>query len=580
VLLALRISNFAVIEEAEVGLGQGLTVLTGETGAGKSILVDALGLLLGGRADPEVIRSGCEDATVEGVFEKDGVLASRLEALGVPDLGDEVSVRRVVGRSGRGKVYVNGSLVAVGVLAKLFDGRVDVAGQHEHMSLFDPDRHVDILDRAGGLGEVLARYREDWASLREVDRKMAELGGDERQARERAEFLRFQVEEIDRLGPSEGEDKRLEEERRRLSGTERLRRAATEAEELLSSQDGAALDRLGRALGLLGEAVKIDAGLSSALERLASARAEIDEAVFALGRYLSHLESDPGRLAEVEDRVDALRRLCRKHGTDLAGVLARKAALSAELERLENRQGALAELAKERAGLEEVARKSAEALTQARVQAARRLERGVGEGLAQLAMPRACFEVRIEKVEALGDDGADRVELFFTANAGEPLRPLAKVASGGEASRLLLALRRALAGADAGGCCVLDEADAGVSGAVAEVVGRMIKEVSAHRQVLCITHLPQVAAYADAHLRIEKEERAGRTHSRIHPLGEGDRTKELARMLSGVEVTPEALGAAEALIRLARRATDAPAVRAKRQVPSPVKGAARLRRSA
>jgi len=581
VLLALRISNFAVIEEVEVGLGSGLTVLTGETGAGKSILVDALGLLLGGRADPEVIRAGCEDATVEGVFEKDAALSARLASLGLPDLGDEVSVRRVVGRSGRGKAYINGSLVAVGVLAKVFEGRVDVAGQHEHMSLFDPDRHAEILDRAGGLFEVVARYREDFAALREVERRMGELGGDERSAQERAEFLRFQADELDRVNPVDGEDKRLEEEKRRLSGTERLRRSATEAEGLLASQDGAALERVGKALALLSEAVRIDSSLAGALERLTSARAELDEASFALGRYLSHLESDPERLAEVEDRLDAIRRLCRKHGTDLPGLMVRRREIQAELERLSQRQGLLAELSRERAGLEEVARKSAEALHGARVLAARRLERGVGEGLSQLAMPNAHFEVRIVPAAALGPDGADAVELFFTANAGEPLRPLAKVASGGEASRLLLALRRALAGSDEGGCCVLDEADAGVSGAVAEVVGRTIKEVSAHRQVLCITHLPQVAAFADTHLLIQKEVRGGRTHSRIQPLSEEDeRTRELARMLSGVEVTREALGAAEALLRLARRAVEGPAAPAKRSVVPPAKGAARLRRSA
>lgn len=580
-LLALRISNFAVIEEAEVGLGTGLTVLTGETGAGKSILVDALGLLLGGRSDPEVIRAGCEDAAVEGVFEKDEVLAARLEALGLPDLGDEVSVRRVVGRSGRGKAYINGSLVAVGVLARLFEGRVDVAGQHEHMSLFDPASHVGMLDRVGGLSEVVSRFGADFAALKEVERRIEELGGDEEKVRERAEFLRFQIDEISRVDPREGEDKRLEDERKRLAGTERLRRAAAEAEELLSSAEGAALTRLGRALALLVEAAKLDAGLSGPVERLTSARAEIDEAVFALGRYLSHLESDPERLAEVDERLDALKRLGRKHGTDLPGLLARRETLAAELERLENRRGMLEELGRERAGLEEVARRSAEALSRARIQAARRLERAVGEGLAQLAMPSARFEVRISPADGLGPDGMDVVEFFFTANAGEPLRPLAKVASGGEASRLLLSLRRALAGSDSGGCCVLDEADAGVSGAVAEVVGRMIKEVSAHRQVLCITHLPQVAAYADAHLLIEKEERGGRTHSRIVPLGEEtERTRELARMMSGVEVTREALGAAEALIRLAREALDGPPLRAKRQ-PSPlVKGAARLRRSA
>ncbi|RKH78724.1 DNA repair protein RecN [Corallococcus sp. AB045] len=555
-LLGLRISNVAVIEEVEVAFGAGLTVLTGETGAGKSILVDALGLLLGGRADADVIRAGCEDAAVEGVFARTPVLAARLEELGLPDLGEEVLVRRVLGRTGRGKVYVNGALVTLGVLGKLTRGAVDIAGQHEHVSLFDSGLHRVLLDKYGRLEETLAAYGREWANLREVDARMDALGGDDAKVRERAEFLRFQLDEITRLDPEAGEDVKLDAERRRLGSAQKLKRQGAEAELLVSGEAPSAVEIVGRALGLVHEGVKCDATLAPVAQSLSTALSELEEASRRLNRYVEGLESDPGRLGEVEERLDALKRLCRKHGSTLDGVLKKRGELETELGTLENRREILEELNQERKRVEERARKAALTLSRARKASAGAFSQQVRDGLGGLAMGKAAFEVRVTAGETLRPDGMDEVEFFFSANPGEPARPLAKVASGGEASRLLLALKRALADSDACGCYILDEADAGVSGAIADVVGRMIREVSSHRQVLCITHLPQVAAYADAHLLIRKSVKGERTVSQVLPLSAGaERTQELARMMSGVEVTREALGAAEALVRSAHRAT-------------------------
>ncbi|OJT23375.1 DNA repair protein RecN [Archangium sp. Cb G35] len=578
-LLGLRISNVAVIEEVEVTFGAGLTVLTGETGAGKSILVDALGLLLGGRADADAIRAGCEEASVEGVFERTPVLATRMEELGVPDLGDEVLVRRVVGRNGRAKAYINGSLVTVGVLARFMRGTVDIAGQHEHVSLFDAGLHRVLLDRYGRLEEQLAAYGRDYAAVAEVVSRMEALGGDESRLRERAEFLRFQLDEISRLEPESGEDVRLDAERRRLAGSEKLKRQGAEAEQLLSGEESSAVETVGRALGLVTEAAKCDATLAPVAESLGSALAELEEAQRRLGRYVEGLESDPARLSEVEDRLDALKRLCRKHATTLDGVLQKRDALETELSTLDNRQEVLEQLARERKAAEERARRSGEALSRARAACAVSFGTQVREGLGMLALGKAAFEVRVTPGTQLKAEGLDDVEFFFSANPGEPPRQLAKVASGGEASRLLLALKRALADSDGCGCYILDEADSGVSGAIADVVGRMIRDVSGHRQVLCITHLPQVAAYADAHLLIRKGLKGERTVSEVVPLEAGAaRTQELARMMSGVEVTREALGAAEALVRSAHRASGPP--RSRRE-PAPDGGSRnRLRRSA
>jgi DNA repair protein RecN (Recombination protein N) len=579
VLLGLRIANVAVIEEVEVAFGAGLTVLTGETGAGKSIRVDALGLLLGGRADADAIRAGCEEASVEGVFTRTPVLAGRLEELGLPDLGEDVLVRRVVGRNGRGKAYVNGALVTVGVLARLMRGLVDIAGQHEHVSLFDAGLHRVLLDRYGRLQEQLAAYGRDWAVLQEVEARMEALGGDEARVRERAEFLRFQLEELERLSPEPGEDARLDAERRRLAGAEKLRRQAAEAELLLGGEESSAVETVGRALGLVGEAARCDGSLAPVAQALGAALGELEEAQRRLNRYVEGLESDPARLAEVEDRLDALKRLCRKHATTLEGVLHKRSALAAELATLDNRQEVLEQLARERKAAEERARRSGEALSRARATCAVAFATQVREGLGQLALGKAAFEVRVTPGPRLCAEGLDEVEFFFSANPGEPPRPLAKVASGGEASRLLLALKRALADSDGCGCYVLDEADSGVSGAIADVVGRMIKDVSGHRQVLCITHLPQVAAYADAHLLIRKVLKGERTVSEVVPLQAGaERTQELARMMSGVEVTREALGAAEALVRSAHRASGPP--RARRDTAPDGGSRGRLRRSA
>jgi DNA repair protein RecN (Recombination protein N) len=558
-LIALRISNFAVIDEAEVEFGAGLNVLTGETGAGKSIVVDALGLVLGGRAEADVIRAGADEATVEGIFEQTAALGARLAELGLPTLGDEVSVRRVVGRSGRGRAWVNGALVTVGVLARLMRGRVDIAGQNEHVGLFDGGTHRALLDAAGGLGALLASYKEALAEVRGVEDRIEALGGDDRTAAQRMDFLRFQLDEVDRLSPQVGEDARLEDERRRLSSAERLRHLALGAETQISSGEATALELLGRALGQIQEAARLDDALCPVQDRLGAAVSELEEVARIISRYAMSLDGDPGRLLEVDERLDALKRLCRKHGADLRGVLDKRDALADELGRLENRHGLMEALQAERARAEAGAWHLARALTSAREAAGRRFGEEVTASLGALALPGARFEVQVAAGDVLQAEGGDGVEFLFSANAGEPPRPLAKVASGGEASRLLLAMKKVLAGTDGGETYVLDEADAGVSGGVAEVVGRMIREVSAHRQVLCITHLPQVAAFADRHLSIRKARRGDRTVSSVVALEAGEaRTLELARMLAGVEVTREAMGAARALVRSAQTSRPSP----------------------
>lgn len=565
-LRALKIRDFAVIDEVEVEFGQGLTVLTGETGAGKSIVVDALSLLLGGRADVEVIRTGAEESSVEGCFKRTDELLARLESLGLPDLGDELLIRRVVGRSGRAKAYVNGSLVTVGVLARLMKGVVDIAGQHEHVGLFDPSQHLVLLDRfwapewgpdraqrQQASGELSA-YAEQFDRLQRIGQQMTALGGDEQQARQRADFLRYQLDELIKVDGKPGEDAALESERRRLSSAHKLRRTGEECEALLLGQDGAALEVIHRAIAQLQDAARLDPALERRRDALTSCASELEAVGRDIARYAAQVESNADRLSEVEERLDLLKKLTRKHGRDLTALHALRAELEAELVRLASRQEQLEALTAKKLEVEKKARALAEQLTSRRHKAALRLGREVTDALSLLAMPKARFEVRVTPQPKLTADGADAVEFFFSANPGEAPKPIAKVASGGEASRVLLAVKRALAGQDHCSAYVLDEADSGVSGAVAEVVGRLIKEVSEHRQVLCITHLPQVAVYAEQHLLIRKEQSKTRTRSSVVPLATAqERTYELARMLSGVELTREAQAAAEALVRSATR---------------------------
>ncbi|HEY1905399.1 MAG TPA: AAA family ATPase, partial [Myxococcaceae bacterium] len=441
-LVALRIENFTVIEEVEVGFGPGLTVLTGETGAGKSILVDALGLLLGTRADAGCVRSGAEEAVVEAVFQRTPGLALRLETLGLPDHGDEVVLRRVVGRAGRGKVHVNGALASVGVLGQLMRGELDIAGQHAHVGLFEPSTHRAVLDRCDGVGPVLEAYRMAHAPLVALEVERQSLGGDATAQEARAEFARFQLDELERLSPAPGEEPALEAERRRLAAVERLRAAALESEALLGGDDAGVCTATGRAARMLEEAARTDPNLGESATSVVSAAAALEDALRSLRRYLDGLEADPERLAMVEERLDGLRRLARKHGTDVAGLPARLEALRIECERLEGRRERLAALEAERSAAESCAWEAARALRRERERAARQLERAVTSELSRLALPRAAFTVQLAPRDVLRADGADEVEFLFSANPGEPARPLARVASGGEASRLWLALKR------------------------------------------------------------------------------------------------------------------------------------------
>jgi DNA repair protein RecN (Recombination protein N) len=556
----LRVTNFAILSDVAIELGEGLNVLTGETGAGKSLIVEAVNLLRGGRASADIPRAGADEAVVEAIVEVPEDLRARvrgvLEGAGLP-IGidgddDAVVVRRVIQRGGRSRTYVNGALTTAARLAEMGALLVDLSGQHQHQGLVDPSRHREILDafaKADAAPMELA-----WQELRALDARLDELGGDERARAARVDFLRFQVEELDGARLEPGEDERLAAERAKLAAVDQLQAGARAAHELLYGGDDSAVDRLAAASRELERIVRVDAALDACARPIGEARVLIEDAAAELLRYAERLEGDPERLAAVDDRLELIKRLVRKHGGRLDEVIVRAAALKQELDGLDRRDETLAQLTAERARAEAKAIAAAAVLTKARAAAARKLEREVGAALGELGMVAARLHVAIEP-RSLGPTGADHVELMLAANKGEEARPLAKIASGGELSRIMLAMKLALRRADEVATYVFDEVDSGVGGATAVAVGRAIRAVASPdggRQVLCVTHLPQIAAFADHHFHVEKTELAGRTETIVKRLGAAARKDELARMLGGHATTRARAHAAELLADAAR----------------------------
>ncbi len=553
----LRVTNFAILSDVTLELGEGLNVLTGETGAGKSLIVEAVNLLRGGRASADIPRAGAAEAVVEAIFEVPDDLRARVGAVlteaGIDpaDDDDDVLVRRVIQRGGRSRTYVNGVLTTAGRLAELGALLCDLSGQHQHQGLVDPARHREIVDVYAG--ERTTEMGDAWQALRAAEARISELGGDETVRAERVAYLRYQVEELDSARLVAGEDERLEAERVKLAAVDQLAAGARLSEELLYGGDASAVDRLGRAARELDRLTRLDPQLDGCARQIGEARVLAEDAAATLRHYADRLEGNPERLAWIDDRLELLRRLARKHGgsTSIGGggldaAITRAAELRTELHALEHRDERLVELERERAAARTRAETAARALTASRTKAAKQVEREVGAALTELGMGSARLSVKITPGE-LGPHGHDELELMLASNKGEEARPLAKIASGGELSRIMLAIKLVLRRADEVATYVFDEVDSGVGGATATVVGRQIRAVADHRQVLCVTHLPQIAAFADIHVHVAKHEVDGRTETAVRRLTGQARKDELARMLGGTATSRARAHAAELL---------------------------------
>lgn len=552
----LRVTNFAILSDVAMDFKQGFNALTGETGAGKSLIVEAVNLLRGGRASADIPRAGAKEATVEAIFEVPDDLRGRvqsvLDSAGLPDSGSEVVVRRVIHRGGRSRTYVNGALTTAKRLAELGALLVDLSGQHQHQGLIDARRHRAILDAFAKNDRRVATMRAAYDLLQEHERALRDLDGDAGTLQERIDFMRFQLDELESAALRDGEDDELEQERTRLLAIDRLQAATHTAEALVYSQNDAAVDRLASAIRALERIVDLDPALRDIAKQLDEARVVAEDAASQLRRYLDDLDGDPRRLGDIEDRLALIRRLQRKYGRGIADIIERREQLDAELFTLENRDQRREELERERAKAESAARAAAAKLTETRRRAAGILTQRVGDALAQLGMGAATLSVLVEQ-QTLGPDGADRVEFSLASNKGEDAKPLARVASGGELSRIMLALKLCLRRADEVATYVFDEVDTGIGGPTAEVVGRLIRTLGNQRQVLCVTHLPQIVAFADQHFHVSKFESGGRTETAVRTLSNKERRDEIARMLSGLEVTASARAHADAMLAAASK---------------------------
>jgi DNA repair protein RecN (Recombination protein N) len=544
-LKLLRINNIALIPSLELELGPGLTLLTGETGAGKSILIDALGLVLGDRASPDLIRSGEERATVEAVFEVPGA-AALLDARGLPADGEEIVLRRELQASGKGRATLNGALVPLSLLRELGPRLAVVHGQHEPQGLLDPAAHLVLVDHFAG--EDARAIGELFRELRSTDAALERLRGDRREAERRRETLEFQASEIEHAGLAAGEEETLRAERVRQANAGRLASLSGEAFALLYDDEAAALTRLGQVWKRVEELAAIDPEFRPFVQAKADWLPPLEDLARFIRDYRGRLEVSPGRLDEIESRLQAIERLKKKYGATVSEVLAFGARCRDELRTLGSPEEQERKLEERRAQAAAAYLERATALSKRRRAVARDLVRRVQAELALLAMEKTRFEVLFTPADpeaALDpsgwtEQGLERAEFLLSPNPGEELRPLARIASGGELSRLMLALKSVVRADVAGLTLVFDEVDAGIGGRVAEVVGRKLKLVAERQQVLCVTHLPQIAAFADRHLAVRKQVTRGRTQTDVDTLSEADRVEEVARMLGGETVTPTA----------------------------------------
>jgi DNA repair protein RecN (Recombination protein N) len=557
-LTHLQVRDFAIIDSVEVELQGGLTALTGETGAGKSILVDAVILALGGRATSDMVRHGAERAEITATFDvADNAPAGAWLAEQSLEHDGEIILRRVVGADGRSRLYVNGQTLPAGVVREVGALLIDIHGQQEFLSLTRRDAQRQLLDGHGELGPLLAPVRDSAGEWRRLSREHDALAAAAQERGSRLELLRYQVGELEALALADGEVEALAEEQSRLANRGRLAEAARNALALAYESDGAdAHATVSRAIAQLRSTAPLDGRLQEPLRLLQEAGIAIQEAGRELGGYLDLLEVDPQRQDWVERRMAAIEELARKHRVAAAALPAQLEALSAELGLLENSEVALSGLQRRLAEARTRYDEAAASLSAARRETAKRLSRSVTGLMAVLGMPGGRFEIAVT-AGAAGEpasEGIDQVEFLVSANPGQPVRPVAKVASGGELSRISLAIQVAAAHGSSKTCMVFDEVDAGVGGAVAEMVGRQLAELGARGQVLCVTHLAQVASQADHQVRVAKLTDGRTSRMTVSELTAGERIEELARMLGGVQITRKTRDHAREMLKAAAEA--------------------------
>jgi DNA repair protein RecN (Recombination protein N) len=556
-LQELRIRNIALIEELTLSFSEGLNILTGETGAGKSIVLNAVQLLLGGRATEELVRSSEEEGSIEALFDLSGNQALleilRRKGTGVSAAGEKtLLLKRVLSRSGRGKAYINGDLATLGMFSDVGQMLLSVYGQHEHQSLQRVETHIDILDGFGGLMDLRDKFLDSFEQRQAL---LGEVGRirDERDKRVREqELLVFQSREIEACGLKAGEEEELREEQRILAHARKLMEWVQASEEMLYGEEGAAVEKIQVVVRQGREMAAIDPVLSPLLKSLESSLIQLEEVTRAFRNYERRIEDNPDRLEEIENRLSELDRLKRKYGASVEAVLRFKEEADKKIGAFTSGEARLLELESRLKSLDRIVTDSAKKLSGERERISGDLRKAIEKELSSLGMKKTRFQARFETVP-LWDKGMDRVEFLLSPNPGEDLKPLARIASGGELSRIMLAMKRVLAKVGGSQVLIFDEVDSGIGGAMAEVVGRKLMELSKDYQVICVTHLPQIACFSNSHYSVRKEVKGGRTFTRVDRLEKEEVVQEIARMLGGVTVTDRTRAHAREMIENARK---------------------------
>ena len=560
----LRIQDFAIIDDLNLSFDRGLNIITGDSGAGKSILVGAVGLILGGRGSVDMIRTGADRARVTARFDLSRApdQMAQIGGLGMEIEDGELVVQRTVSRAGKGKVTVNGDPATVGLLEKIFASLVDIHGQHEHHSLCNREHHITLLDAFGAMTDLVGRYRDKHGELLKVREELERIDREAQDRERRIDFLRYQIDEIDGVAPILGEEEELTQELSILANAEQIRRLGDEAYALLYDAEDALTDRLGQVLARLRELGSLDGRAEPMAAQGEEIKYVLEDLSRSLRDHISAIESDPARLGQVEDRLHQLQGLKKKYGPHIAAALQFRDEAAGELERLTGSEENRSRLAKrDETATAELVQLAAQ-LSEQRAKAALKMETKVEQELADLLMGGTRFVVqrtpeqpgpgRITTPEGqvLSRRGAEGIEFLVAPNAGETPKPLIRIASGGELSRIMLAIKTVLVGIDPVETLIFDEIDSGVGGGIAEILGRRLRSVAEGRQVICVTHLPQVASQGSTHIHIAKETARKRSRVVARPLTGGARVQEIARMLGGVKITRTTVKHAEEMLEL------------------------------
>ena len=572
-LSELQISNIAIIDELSVSFNQGLTVITGETGAGKSILVNAINLLLGSRGSTDLIRSGAREAMVAALFNLTDQVPGVLVRIDSP----EVLVKRNLSTTSRSRTYINGQVATVGLLSDLCRGLVSISGQHEHQLFLEPEAHVEIIDRFGGLAKERKEYEQVFGELKRLKGELRRLRSRALKRRELEELRRYQLEEIDRARIHSDEEFQLGDERDRLRHVDSLQQGASRAHEILYSESGAVLEEVSHCQKILADLSRLDDTLKPAADALEGVRHQVEDVSLTLRDYSQMIQADPARLEWVEQRLHTLKGLMRKYGDSTRAVLDHADKLRQDLEVTENDEVVIATKEEALESMKQQALSRALTLSDGRRKTATRFSRTMVKNLSSLDMPNCKFEVRFDLNEnslasksprargvgsesiqigehSLDESGVDRAAFFFSANPGEEVRPMAKIASGGELSRIVMVLKELQARESLHETLIFDEVDAGIGGRTADKVGQRLRALSRQHQVICITHLPQIACYGAYHYVVHKSTRKGRTITVMKELTEKERVEEMARMLGGEKISAKTRAHAREMLEQAQKA--------------------------